>query len=198
MDFRDVVPLVGITGAAGSGKSTVAEFFITAYGARCFSFADPIKEAVNIAFGLPVDIWEDREQKERVIPAIGRSPRYLAQTLGTDWGRMMVSKNVWVNQLITRWRDAGSPFAVIPDVRFNNEAAAISKLGGLILRTHRPNRETVRAHSSERGISSEYVHATIVNDRAVEDLTGAAEDVAYWHAIQRSQIIGTRQHAEAS
>ncbi len=45
------IPLIGLTGAAGSGKDTVAEHLTDKYGLRLFRFSAPLKDLVARMFG---------------------------------------------------------------------------------------------------------------------------------------------------
>ena len=121
--------IIGLCGPAGSGKDTVAAE-LRQHGYAPVAFADPIRLMLSdllIMRGVPAgDVnryMQDREHKEKPIPGIGVSYRYLAQTLGTEWGRS-VNPTLWLDVLgnrIARREHADSRF-VISDVRFPNEA----------------------------------------------------------------------------
>lgn len=56
--------LAGITGPAGHGKDTFADFLLNHWGGmERYAYADPIKALVHHAFKAPVS-WETREGKE--------------------------------------------------------------------------------------------------------------------------------------
>ena len=89
------------------------------------SFAAPIKEALNAMFGWHPGNWDDREWKEEDLESFKPnlvSPRLLAQTLGTEWGRDL-DPDFWVKTLEHRWlaRETGTNL-VISDVRLDTEA----------------------------------------------------------------------------
>jgi hypothetical protein len=57
--------LLGLAGAAGSGKDAVADYLGRRYGFIKFSFSDALYREVAAAFGLPDDsLLRDRETKE--------------------------------------------------------------------------------------------------------------------------------------
>ena len=57
--------LLGLAGAAGSGKDAVADYLCQRYGFVKFSFSDALYREVAAAFGLPDDsLLRDRETKE--------------------------------------------------------------------------------------------------------------------------------------
>jgi len=165
--------LIGVTGKAGSGKDTFAGYFITR-GWHRLAFADPIKRMIEAGLGISPDVWENRESKERIIPWLGKSPRFLAQTLGTDWAREMVHPDIWLlvaeRELMSRTK------TIVTDVRFNNEAKLIHHYGGIVVRVERPAAVAAdnSGHSSESGVSDDYIDHVVVNDGTIKDLHDAA------------------------
>ena len=154
--------LIGITGPAGSGKSTAAQYLADQYSLHNMAFADPIREMFAAMLGMSLELLEathlsDRYAKERTIPHIGASPRRLMQTLGTEWGRDTIHPDIWVRLARERlgWVEDHTTLqgAVISDVRFDNEATMIRAAGGLIIHMHRDDHVPVEAHRSEHGVS---------------------------------------------
>ena len=161
-------PLIGIAGRARSGKDTVANFIIAAIGGYRYSFADPIR-AMLVPLGVDMNdpYWQAR--KEDVIPALGVSPRRMMQTLGTEWGRQLINPDLWIIMAHQRLLQNG-PGMVIPDVRFENEAAWIRKHGGWIIHVIRPEAKAVEAHASEDGIEILDADAQLFNSGTLEEL----------------------------
>jgi len=164
--------LVGMCGAAGSGKDTVADIL----GFDRVAFADPLYEMVAIVTGMTPDEMRDRETKERAIGWLGgRSPRQLLQTLGTEWGRDTVSQTIWVDtamRRVQRLLDAGRD-VVITDCRFDNEAAAIKAAGGVIwqvVRGHGGIQGLAARHASEAGVSPLLIDRVLGNWSTIERL----------------------------
>jgi len=188
--MKRLKPLVGICGPAGSGKDTLAEGISAIDVYFVYHFADPIKAAINVMFGFGPVNWTDRDWKEEPIPWLERtprgghdwenrnpSPRYLAQTLGTEWGRDIIDQHIWLKIAqqkfarvnTTARMESGRIMGlgmIIPDVRFNNEAQWIKTAGGLLLQVERPGQEIIseNSHASEAGIDPALVDHVIVND----------------------------------
>jgi hypothetical protein len=183
---RKITPVfyIGVSGPARSGKDTFAEYLQDAlYELRPFlsvaysPLAWPIKEMVNCLLGIG-GIKPLRElPKEEVIPELGVSPRRLMQTLGTDWGRKVLGDDAWLNlarRQIERYNDID--LAIIPDVRFENEARQMDILFKVVRSAS--DRPEVEQHASEDGFSDNYVHHFIRNDAGLEELKAKADAAA--------------------
>ncbi|MCY1290984.1 hypothetical protein D9M69_564580 [compost metagenome] len=169
--------LVGLVGKARVGKDTAAEFLQREYGMAQYAFADPLKDMLETAFG---DLFRggDREQP---IDWLGKSPRQLMQTLGTEWGRDCVHPDLWVLLAAQAWRSLGYTRAngmVISDVRFDNEADWIFRSGGHLIEIQR-DVSGVSEHRSEKGLSSIFRlgHWVVTNDGSIEDLYSKLGDI---------------------
>jgi len=155
--------LIGLTGESRCGKDTVA----TMLGLPGYHFAKPMKDACRIIFG-----WNDEhlygDLKEVVDPNFGISPREALQTMGTDWGRNMINKDLWLKRAqieINR-----NEHLVISDVRMDNEARLIKSNGGIIVKIIRDDKPVVRDHESEDGVSEQFVDRVIHNDGTLNQL----------------------------
>lgn len=171
--------IVGIAGRAGAGKSAAANALARSGMFDVVSFATPIKEMaaafLMAGFGYSrtdVDIY--LQQKQRVIHEIGVSMRHILQTLGTEWGRQQVARDLWIlsaeDRIYNRWE---APHIVIDDVRFEDEAAFIRDHGGLLIHLVRPVVVLGDGHVSEAGVTVGVRDVVIVNDGSLDDL-GAA------------------------
>ena len=145
--------VIGISGRAGSGKTTVAGMIP---GAVVVQLADPLYAALAVMLGVPESLLRSQAYKERELPGLGKSPRQMLQTLGTEWGRDLVNRQIWVRlleQRIAVLREQGVSIVAVADVRFENEAAAIRGMqGGEVWRVHRAGPATAVSHSSEGGV----------------------------------------------
>ena len=172
--------ILGLSGAAGAGKDTVADGIVD-YAkrigtARKMSFADPMRSMLE-ALGVPPHYMTDRALKERDIPALGRSYRQLAQTLGTEWGRALHGDDFWIKALALRADQATEDIVVIPDVRFPNEARWIEQQGGLLIHVSRPGLDPIAAHASETSMEGVPVWQELKNEGSIPELQHLAVGV---------------------
>ena len=148
--------IIGVTGYKGSGKDTVARYLCENYDFQQVSFAEPMKNVLCYIFGWNMSQWESLEWKETPNEACyGHTPRHIAQTFGTGWGRDVVHNNLWVDTLARQLHPDGR--YVISDVRFDNEAAAVRALGGAVVRVKVRGRVQADGHASEAGVSDMHV-----------------------------------------
>lgn len=148
--------LIGITGLAGSGKSTAAQALEDA-GYWRMRFADPLKAMVRALLrecgydDATIARMIDGDLKQQPIPELcGKTPRQVMQTLGTEWGRNMVGDTLWTG--IARRKAERSPWpVVVDDVRFGNEAGLIRDMGGMVIKVRRPG-VGLMDHPSETGV----------------------------------------------
>lgn len=170
--------IIGLCGLAGSGKDEVAAILSRRHRFAAISFAGPIYKAVSEVTGLPPDWLKDRGHKERAIPWLGKSPRELLQTLGTEWGRGMVREDIWIKIAMRRASEYEREgwHVVITDVRFQNEAETIRHAGGQVWRVERPGAGLggpAGEHSSEQGVPDHLVNQVVRNVGTLDDLDEA-------------------------
>ncbi len=155
--------LIGITGKAQVGKDTCADFIIQHLKYEKVSFAEPIKIMLAIGLGLTHEqLYGD--QKETIDERYHCTPRYLMQTLGTEWGRDKIGEDIWTNAMKSHINDSNSNY-IIPDVRFYDEAKFIRD-NGILIHIKSNRKEIVgSSHKSESGIKK------LPNDLILENNT---------------------------
>lgn len=163
--------LVGIAGKARSGKDTLVRFLWTRYGFRRLAFADPVKAAAQLMFGLSnQEAWDD-EFKETVIPYWGKSPRQMFQLLGTECTKPHFGDDIWIKRLKMAYDLLkNTDDIVIPDVRFEAEATWIREQGGTIIHLIRDDAPAVNAHISEAGVVRQYGDIVLHNNATLDEL----------------------------
>jgi hypothetical protein len=162
--------VVALTGAAGSGKSTAADYLIRQHGYERVKFAGPLKDMCR-AIGLTEDHIEGRLKEVPSDMLCGKTPRYLMQALGTELGRNLIGEDFWIRLWLHRV--AGADRVVVDDCRFPNEAAAVRSLGGVIIKLEGRG-GIAGAHASEAGCGT--WDSVVENDGCVTDLYAGVEE----------------------
>lgn len=165
--------VVGFAGYAGAGKSLAAE----ALGGISLGFADPLYAGLAVMLGVGESALRERATKELPLP-VGRSPRHLLQTLGTEWGRELVRSDLWIYRARQRVAEAarlGASVIAFSDVRFPNEAQFIrQELGGQVWWISRPGL-VGGGHVSEHSLTADQADRVIANDGSRDQLTWAVQ-----------------------
>lgn len=222
--------LIGIRGAAGAGKDTLAEMICRRFPDRKICrFAGTLRTILSGLTGIPVEKTMSADDKAAPVHAyftmsgllqrlrkvsadilgcplsvekatqiasvltgiaaekfasgvgadvivsflpmtVGR----LLQVLGTECFRVHLHNDIWVQALFSQWGAAGSPPAVITDVRFPDESAAVRRAGGFVVLIQRPDakRDDGRdsSHASETSLVAEAPDFVIENTGSLAEL----------------------------
>ncbi len=137
--------IISLSGLAGAGKDTVADYLCSEHGYQRISFASPLKDACAAIFGWDREMLEGRTAAARAAREVadpfwstrldqpGFSPRRALQCLGTDVLRNHFHADLWLAALEHRIAAAGPEERfVITDCRFENELACLRSLGAAI------------------------------------------------------------------
>lgn len=171
--------IIALCGLAGCGKNAVSTILRRNYSFGVIAFADPIYDAVAAITGMHRRELEDRAIKEQVIPWLGKSPRELLQTLGTEWGRNSVRDDIWIQRAMQAAKHYDH--VAICDCRFANEAQAVLAAGGAVWEVRRQAAGLAGStgrHSSEAGVPPGLVTLSIDNNGTLADLEQTV-DVAF-------------------
>jgi hypothetical protein len=166
---------VGLTGLKGSGKDTAAKV-LKAAGFEEVKMAAGLKGMIRSFLyyqgvdSLVVERMIEGDLKEIETEYLGgKSPRQFMQLLGTEFGRDLIHEDLWVNAW--KRRVAGLDKTVTTDIRFPNEAQALSEAGGKLYRIERDTDVNIYSlHESEKHIPYLKVSAIIDNFGTVEQL----------------------------
>ena len=168
--------VIGLTGPAGCGKSTIAQHLVTQDGFTRVRFAEPLKLMLRAYLEYcgagPELIERMLEGDLKETPSalfVGRTPRHAMQTLGTEWGRMCIDEHLWTSAAAMRVHQlAHHTDIVIDDVRFENEADTVRHMGGKVVMT--AGRGGIAGdHVSESGVAPD---VTIDNSGALSKALG--------------------------
>jgi len=172
--------LIACHGLPGSGKDTFANFLIQGGGNWSkVSFAAPIKRGLSAMFNIPMEDIENPNIKNSANYKFNRSIRYMAQTLGTEWGRTLIKDSVWVDlgqEAIEHAWDKGQS-VINTDLRFENEAIRVKELGGIIVHIIRNDNKFDDAnkingaynHASNITLDEKYIDFVIFNSWTIDD-----------------------------
>lgn len=150
--------LIAFTGLAGCGKTSLAHGLVKYCGFHRMSFADPIRAMLR---ELGLTTGQMSIHKLTPIDWLGgKTPRQVMQSLGTEWGRVLVTDDLWVRavrkRILDAWNIGQSSGVVLDDCRFDNEAAMVQNLGGRVIEVRRPGLVRM-AHASENGVSEHLI-----------------------------------------
>ena len=169
--------IIGITGKAQSGKSTIAAHLCRMYGFQEFPLASGLKKAATALFGWSAS--EIETSKDLVDPYYGISPRQFLQALGTDFTQHILSEMypeygkvtgrlLHMKRFHSFYNTTKATRIVIPDIRFPHEInyLTLSFNNAIILNTSRPKemRGDVSPHDSEHHIDELKADYFIHND----------------------------------
>lgn len=200
--------VIGISGPAGSGKTTITKHICDNYFATRVSFADPIRDMLRPVIDLlnydqKATVVEKvlLEDKEKVIDELQASPRYLMQQIGglfreinPDSFVRLADKKIEmldnVNDMLAGVFGIKENLPVygyvIDDVRYDNEAAWVRDVRkGTVIGLKRPQHllKEVPAHHSENGISKDFVEIAYENSDNPEDAIRIADEIALHHNL---------------
>lgn len=177
--------LIGLAGAARSGKDTVGRFLVEDHGFTRVSFADELRAValacdpilclnagrvgrsdffVRLSEVVERDGWESAKDH----PTWGPEVRRFLQKLGTEGARDNLGENTWVDAAFQDLDPQGS--YVFTDVRFPNEACEIWARGGEVWKIDRPGVGPVNGHASESALDGFNFDRYIWNGGTVDHL----------------------------
>lgn len=176
------VEVIGLSGWARSGKDTVANELVEKHGYSKMSFADPIRESlvrlnprievvglghVGLAWAVEKIGWESLKDEAPDV-------RVLMQRMGTEVGREMFSQDFWVDAAMKRAVDGAR--IIFADCRYPNEADAIKKLGGKMVRVIRDGVGPANSHPSETALDDYDFDVVIDNNGTLDVLFDSLEE----------------------
>jgi len=171
--------IIGLTGAKGCGKDTIASILRDAYSVggerliRQIAFADPIKHEVMRIFGLKTIAQYDTFKRSIVQANDARiDGRHVVREIGMLMRRYDVNQFVdYVDQMINTVDDnpTRDTIWVITDLRFDNELIHLQNLGAKIVKIDRPFGNTIDTHITERGFDNNICDIIIENKTTLEE-----------------------------
>lgn len=178
--------IISISGKIGSGKDTFADMIITKdsrFVKR--SFANKLKQIGSILTNTNLDDWFTQEGKNINLPTWGMTIGQFQQKLGTEAIRNGLHTNAWVLALFADY-DSTKDFWIVTDMRFENEAKAVKKANGHLIRINgdpakvRENSTRDLSHPSETSLDQYNGFDEIIdNIETLQHLEARAEMTLY-------------------
>ena len=175
--------LLGIAGKARSGKDLAARYFRDQHKFNHIAFADPLKRMASMLTQEPEHTFHHDVLKEQEVPWLGMTRRRVLQILGNDAIKPYFGPDIWARVMEQRLLGPLKSYnsIVISDVRFNEEAEMIHRLGGHVLQLQRDAAGLsgdAGAHSSEAGVSEDLIDFHIDNNGTVGELCHELDKIA--------------------
>lgn len=155
--------LYGLAGLKGSGKNTAAKIIedhFPKHQTELIGFADSLRSAARVIYGLTDFEMTDRVAKESPVERLGGlTPRYILQKLGTEVGRNIHDQTwLWAAQrrldslvkMLPLLEGQLGHMAIFTDVRYQNEVDFVTSRGGKVFIVDRGWPIDKNAHPSER------------------------------------------------
>lgn len=179
--------IIGLSGYANSGKDEIARIILKLDNSFTVKkFASKVKEIASMLTGYPVEMFEDRLFKSQPLgdewskikgrDTIKLTARDLLQKIGTEAIRNNLHEDAWINALFLEYCHP-YPNWVITDCRFPNEAAAIKKRGGYMIRVDRKDNYPANEHDSETALDIWEFDYIINNNGGLEQLQDEVKKV---------------------
>lgn len=158
------------------GKTTAAVGLVEKLGFSIVKFAGPLKAMLaglleNIGYPeTAISYMLESGKEEKPIVGVDATVRQLQQTLGTEWGRLLIDENIWVKCAVMEAEKHRR--VVFDDMRFVNEYSLIEERKDLSIRIVRPGEKyqaKTNSHASEGGLN-DVPMVEIINDGTVEQL----------------------------
>lgn len=152
--------LIGLVGKKGVGKDFTANYLVKQFGFVQYALANPIKEISKILFMFDDNqLYGHQKYKEADDKNWEIAPRKVYQFLGdmmrTEFQKRfpkmkykLGNEGFWIHHFKLWYLRNCNKNIVISDVRYQNEADQIKKLGGIIIKITRET-EYVDVHRSE-------------------------------------------------
>lgn len=161
----DALQVIGLSGKAGSGKTTFAKYLHRAYGFVPVALADAFKVPAVVRHGAPIHEVFGSEKSE--------ATRHALQQEGTELGRHVYGEDIWTRTLEAQlygMAQAGVQRVVVCDIRFPSELGWIHSLGGKVYRLIGRGGTQGQAHSSETALDGPQAFDTVFDNSIGEEL----------------------------
>lgn len=135
--------ILGLTGYAGSGKDSVADYLVTNYGFQKLSISWSLKLICADLFDVDLKCLSNNDYKDNAVDVFGCKvlPRTILQKFGTDIMRNIgafipelapIQDKIWILKLKESIKKSKFTKFVISDIRFINETEICSHVWKIV------------------------------------------------------------------
>lgn len=193
--------IIGLHGYQQAGKDTVGKYLVDNYGFIRVPFAEGLKDATAVLFGITVEDVEHLKMDEHssiIVKGTSKDQypsdrtlntyaflkmREVIQRMGTEVGRNIFGPDTWIN--LVEWKIEKYQYenVVITDCRFPNEAEwirtyapRIFDMQTAVIEITRPGFGPKEAHASEERLPTNMIDMVIENHGSVEQLHNSIDE----------------------
>jgi hypothetical protein len=191
--------VIGIGGPMEHGKDSLADILVRDHGFVKFGMSDAINDILMVLNPFvhtnPPTLYAEWVERYGYTEAkTNPEIRRLLRVLGTEVGRDMIDRDIWVkimsNKISAALRE-GKNVAVTGIRNGDNEIAMINAFGGATVWVQRPGHPVPdTTHASENSLTREDFEIGVLNNGTLENLAGCA------NALVRQ--VNARKRAEQS
>ena len=183
--------ILGLSGAKGSGKDTVAAYLVKTHGFERKAFADPLKKSIAALFDIPFSdidrlknhprakmqvVIESEYDESEVEILSDYTFRVGLQRYGTEAHRDVFGEDFWLDYTLPVGGYYPGRAIVVTDVRFENEANRVRQLDGYNVRIFRDSAPEDKDQHRSENFDFPY-DLTILNHGDIDDLYVSVEEI---------------------
>lgn len=172
-----------LSGKAGSGKDTLADYLVEKYNFIKISFADELKKQVSKKYKIHLNYFYSREGKKKIVRVydgqkfVNTSLRSLLINEANT--QKSINSDVWVETVIERIKNLKqeNKRIVIPDFRFPNEFYSLNaKFTNMTTINIYRNEHEYIEDISEYSLENFLFNYNFLNNKTKQDLFDIFED----------------------
>jgi hypothetical protein len=126
-NFLQVMKIILLSGWAGSGKDTVADYLVRKHGYKKFAFATPLKDLAAEVYKFPRELADSQDGK-RQLWRVGYSKKTIRQILlhVARIDKFRFGNDIYANETVAQIaKESPDSKIVISDTRYLNEIRVI-------------------------------------------------------------------------
>ena len=156
-----MVKLIGISGKAFSGKTTLVYYFIKKNPHFIKqSFAENVRHVISLLTHIDINDTRSQEDKLFYYEPYNKTIRQLLQETAEGL-KKSIHPDIWVHSLFLNYKE---DYWIIDDVRHENEIDMIRKHGGMIIRLEgNPSKMNTLNQASETALDHYHIWDLVID-----------------------------------